>query len=139
VFKEKEDPIATMECLKQKDGDKIENLNFQCIRHVLEHDEDGDEITSLAAIYTNQVHALVAAVNARQDSNYGKFLRAAQMGAAVGDAKKAFFADLGSEKAADTKAKAWSRSLSWAQKNNLIRVENNVFFVVAGQDTESPK
>ena len=139
VFKEKEDPIATMECLKQKDGDKIENLNFQCIRHVLEHDEDGDEVTSLAAIYTNQVHALVAAVNARQDSNYGKFLRVAQMGTTVADAKKAFFAELGADKAADTKAKAWSRSLAWAQKNNLIRVENNVFFVVAGPDTESSK
>jgi hypothetical protein len=139
VFKEKEDPIATMECLKQKDGDKIENLNFQCVRHVLDHDEDGDEITSLAAIYTNQVSALVAAVAARQDSNYGKFLKAAQMGTPVGDAKKVFFADLGSGKAADTKAKAWSRSLNWAQKANLIRVENGVFFVISGPDTETSK
>lgn len=53
--------------------------------------------------------------------------------------RKTIFADLGADKAADTKAKAWSRSLAWAQKNNLIRVENNVFFVVAGQDTESAK
>ena len=61
------------------------------------------------------------------------------MGTPVGDAKKVFFADLGSGKAADTKAKAWSRSLNWAQKANLIRVENGVFFVISGPDTETSK
>lgn len=56
---------CTLETIKQKDGDKAQACNFELKRHVVDQDEDGEEITSLAAVYSNVVDTFVAKVKAK--------------------------------------------------------------------------
>lgn len=62
------DPQAmhcVLETVKQKDGDKAQACNFELKRHVVSQDEDGDEVSSLAAVYSTAVDAFVSKVKAK--------------------------------------------------------------------------
>jgi hypothetical protein len=51
---------ARMETIKQKDGEKLPSQTFALQREVLGHDEDGDEITSLVACWSDAASNLLA-------------------------------------------------------------------------------
>jgi hypothetical protein len=49
VFRDEKEMLATVECVKQKDGELIEPVTFSMRVTELAKDEDGDPITSLVA------------------------------------------------------------------------------------------
>lgn len=49
VFRDEKEMLATMECVKQKDGELIDPVSFALDVCELAVDEDGDKVTSLAA------------------------------------------------------------------------------------------
>ncbi len=51
--------MARLDFIKQKDGDKAANLAFKLERIVLGHDEDGEEISSLAAEHNDVAQRLL--------------------------------------------------------------------------------
>ncbi len=52
--------MARLDFIKQKDGDKAANIAFKLERIVLGHDEDGEEISSLAAEHNDVAQRLLA-------------------------------------------------------------------------------
>lgn len=49
---------AQLEVIKQKDGDKLDSQHFELEREVLGEDTDGEEVSSLVAVYHNIVETL---------------------------------------------------------------------------------
>ena len=52
--------VARLDVSKQKDDDKLQGLHFEMARHVLDTDEDGEEISSLIACYKDVAGGFVA-------------------------------------------------------------------------------
>tara|TARA_R110000868_G_scaffold92457_7_gene256638 strand:- start:419 stop:2383 length:1965 start_codon:yes stop_codon:yes gene_type:complete len=50
--------FCQMECIKQKDGDKPPLASFKLDRHVVDLDEDGDEVSSLVATFYDEMENL---------------------------------------------------------------------------------
>jgi len=58
---------AQLEVIKQKDGDKLESQHFELEREVLGEDSDGEEVSSLVAVYHNIIETLKKAANELTD------------------------------------------------------------------------
>jgi hypothetical protein len=56
---------ARVDVMKQKDGDRHSGQGFDLARCVLGHDEDGDEVSSLCATWSDLTGKLMAAQNVR--------------------------------------------------------------------------
>lgn len=61
VFREESEMIATVENIKQKDGELFPATQFKLTSEKLGKDEDGDSITSLCATHINSAAALLSA------------------------------------------------------------------------------
>lgn len=63
--------LATLSCLKQKDGDKFQDTTFSLTPHKLGTDEDGDEVRSLVARHIAGANDLYAAMQAEKKAGRG--------------------------------------------------------------------
>lgn len=122
---------ARLDVIKQKDGDKLASQGFELKRLVLGHDEDGDEVSSLVAVW-NDIAGRVLAAAAIKLTNYEQMLLGMlenKASIAEHDMRHEFFNLLGREAVAagktylpDTGRRAFNRSLAELVKKGLVRV-----------------
>lgn len=93
-------PIARLDTIKQKDGERVSGLVFQMAKQVLGHDDDGDEVTSLIAEHTDQAATILASAAAKL-TGHEQILMAmlTESGGAIldKDLRHAFYNQLGQE------------------------------------------
>lgn len=128
VFRDEEEMLATFECVKQKDGELGDDISFSVKVIELDHDEDGDPITSLVATsVTDQGEMLDIMRYEQQRGRGGKnqlFLDLALNGMEEKKLRTVFYDAL--EGDADKKRQAYHRARKWAVSNHLIEIVQGI-------------
>lgn len=127
VFRDADEMLATMTCEKQKDGDRFDDVAFSLSRHVLGHDEDGDELASLVASRVRdgeEMAEIVRDQTAKGRKGYtATLIELSTDGLTERELRSKFYeaCDLAS---ADSKSKAYRRASQWAFKAGVIGIVN---------------
>ena len=111
--------ITTMTCVKQKDGERINPVNFVLEEQILGRDEDGDKISSLSASWIDQVGSLLQHIEKAQAGDQFTMLQAIRECPDTKSARRAFYEKLG-DIAQDTKKKKWQRTKELLLGEGLI-------------------
>jgi hypothetical protein len=128
VFRDEREMLATVECVKQKDGELIDPVTFSMRVHELAKDEDGDPITSLVASAVGSTGDMLDAMQHEAKRGRGGrnqlFLDLAINGIEEKKLRQLFYEAM--EGDADTKRMAYFRSRKWATSNSLIEIAQGV-------------
>jgi hypothetical protein len=124
VFRDEKEMLATMECVKQKDGDLIDPVSFSLKVCQLRVDEDGDPITSLVATsLTDKGDVLDVMRHEAQRGRGGRnqlFLDLALNGIEEKKLRHTFYEAIDGD--AEKKRQAYFRARKWAIENRLIEI-----------------
>ena len=125
VFRDEKEMLATLSCVKQKDGDLFQDATFKMQLSQLGTDEDGDAITSLVARHLSTSDEVQQAVDDEAAAGRGGrgslLMQLVQNGEAEAVLRKAFYEKMG-DMATDAKRKAYGRAREQAIKAGLIQV-----------------
>ena len=125
VFRDQDEMLATVECHKQKDGEKFADVSFRLSEMVLEHDEDGDPIKSLVARHMSTTEEVQEAMAAEHKSGRGGHNRLivalAQNGIQEAALRKAFYEDC-EELNPDARRQAYFRARKWAMGKGFFEI-----------------
>lgn len=125
VFRDEKEMMATVTCLKQKDGERFKDTTFRVGVHNLGTDEDGDPITSLVARHLTTAEdvqeAMETEAKAGRGGNNHLLLSLLSNGQKEGDLRSAFYADCDAS-TADGRRQAYFRAKKWAETNGLMEV-----------------
>ena len=120
--------VARLETVKQKDGEKLESQTFALASEVLGQDEDGEQITSLVACYSDAAGEVLRS-HAAKLGQYEQVIVAVLEGLGgmtiEAELRRAFYKALekqGKEVNADTARKAFTRAMSGLQKAGALDV-----------------
>ncbi|VTU25282.1 hypothetical protein H4CHR_01563 [Variovorax sp. PBS-H4] len=116
--------FATLECVKQKESERFEQSVFSLERFVLAHDEDQDEISSLAARHVNQASELLTAIDNRNETANSVFIRFVREHGNFEIVRREFMNWLGDKKQA-TKRSDWKRALDFAVTQKLVGTDQS--------------
>lgn len=123
VFRDEKEMMATVTCLKQKDGERFSDTTFRVAVHNLGTDEDGDPITSLVARHLTSVEDVQEAMEAESKAGRGGnnhlFLSLLRNGQKESDLRSAFYADCDAT-TADGRRQAYFRAKKWAENSGLV-------------------
>jgi len=129
VFRDEREMLATVSCVKQKDGELFDDAVFQLTVSELGVDEDGDRITSLVARNLSSAEEREEAQRAEADAGRGgrnhMFTRLIHSGMPEHELRKAFYEDLG-DMETDSKKKAYQRCRKWAIETGLIDIAEHI-------------
>jgi len=124
-FRDEKEMLATLCCIKQKDGELFPDQTFALTVFELGRDEDDDAITGLVAraVLSDEEKAELVqreAVKGRSGRN-AQLLELAQNGMRVEDLRRAFYeaCDLPDT---DSRRQAYFRAMKWAKSAGLIEV-----------------
>jgi hypothetical protein len=133
VFRDEKEMLATLTWFKQKDGELPPDAAFGLRKHVLGHDEDGDEITSLAARYVAEGPELDQArqleVASGRSGRNAEFLNCCQNGALEKEVRHVFYETMESTDP-EVRRKAYFRARAWAIKSGFIEVADKHILVL---------
>ena len=127
-FRDEKEMLATLSCVKQKDGDLFSDSTFLMSKVELGKDEDGDDITSLVARHLSSddevAHALAAEQSAGRGGRNQRFMAMVQNGELEKTLRKSFYDELQAAGVSDpdSRKKAYYRSRDWAVKQGLIEI-----------------
>lgn len=116
--------LATLECVKQKESERFDQSVFSLERFVLAHDEDHDEISSLAARHINQSSELLSAFDKRSETANSVFLNLVREHGNFEIVRREFMNWLGDKKQA-TKRSDWKRALDFALQQKLVETDQS--------------
>lgn len=124
VFRDEKEMLATVECVKQKDGEMPDPVTFSMAVRELDHDEDGDPITSLVATAiggAQQVLGFMAheASRGRGGRNH-LFLELASNGMEEKKLRTLFYQSVDGD--AEAKRQAYFRARKWALNSGLMEI-----------------
>ena len=129
VFRQGEDSmLATVECMKQKDGEKVDDITFRLDLVGLGQDDDGDDVSSLVASHVRTPQEMSDAV--RDQAAHGRkgyhatLIELAKEGQKERDLRTAFYESCEGLGSLDSKSKAFRRALRWACDAGLLGVVN---------------
>jgi AAA domain/DnaB-like helicase N terminal domain len=129
VFRDEKEMLATVSCIKQKDGELFDDAVFGLSVSKLGHDDEGDEITSLVARHLSTADERDRARQAEADAGRGgrnhMFTRLINSGMREHELRKAFYEDLG-DMETDSKKKAYQRCRKWAIASGLIDMAEGI-------------
>ncbi len=132
-FRDEQQMLATLECHKQKDGDKFEPLSFSLRVEELGRDEDNDAITSLVAEFLDSQDALIGAMsNEAKRGNGGRnhlLMELLQNGMKEKELRHAFYDQL-SEMDSDARRQAYFRARKWAIQSNIMEIAQGVIVML---------
>jgi AAA domain/DnaB-like helicase N terminal domain len=125
VYRDEKEMMATLTCLKQKDGERFNDTTFRVGLHNLEKDEDGDWISSLVARHLTTAEDVQEAMEAESKAGRGGnnhlLLSLLSNGQKEGDLRSAFYAECDAS-TADGRRQAYHRARKWAETNGLMEV-----------------
>lgn len=133
VFRDEKEMLATVCWVKQKDGDVPDDATFSLRRHVVGHDEDGDEIASLAARFISDGEEVQQARQVEYSSGRsgrnGQLLALVQQGQPEKELRKLFYDTL---ETTDSHARktAFYRARDWAVKAGFIEIAQGTVIVL---------
>lgn len=134
VFRDAQQMLATLECMRQKDVEFFAPANFDLMNQVVGKDEDGEPINSLVATHINTTKQLLSAISnegkAGRSGHNGLLMGLAVSGMSEKELRNLFYSEL-TGKEPDAKRQAWYRALRWAVENRLIEVAQGVVIVLA--------
>lgn len=136
VCRDEKEMLATLSCVKQKDGDLFPDATFSLGKVNLGQDNDGDAITSLVAWHLSGQDAIQQAVQAEHAAGRGG-RDSTLMGMVVGgmevkSLRKGFYETLQGLDG-DAKKKAWYRAYDRAIKAGLFEVAEGILIDLRGQ------
>ncbi len=125
AFRDEKEMLATVSCIKQKDGELFDDATFRLTVEQLGHDEDNDPITSLVARHLSTEDELREAQEAEQAAGRGgrqqAFMLLVQNGMAEKELRKLFYDQL-LDMDAEAKRKAYGRARHVAVQRGEIEV-----------------
>ena len=129
VFRDEKEMIATMSCVKQKDGELFSDASFSMTVTDLGFDEDGDKLTSLVARHLSTSDEIETARLAEQAAGRGgrnsSFMALITNGMPISSLRKAFY-ELLEGVDAEAKKKAFFRAKQWAVDQGFIDLAGDV-------------
>jgi hypothetical protein len=134
AFRDEKEMLATLCCLKQKDGELFEDQEFSLSRLQLGQDGDGDPITSLAArCLTNGAEIAEAILAERKSGRSGHLsamLEVAQDGMTEGELRQAFYKTLPESASHDLRKKTFKRTRDRAVAAGLMLIDEAAGYLV---------
>lgn len=119
-YRDEKEMVATVEAYKQKDGALSGPWSFRLEHHVLGTDDDGDEISSLAARHLRGAAEIIQAAKATtQPSSLVRLLDAIGEGAPEEEVRKRFYAAM-QDAEPDARRQAYHRALNRAIGQDLV-------------------
>lgn len=124
VHRDEKEMLATLSCMKQKEGDTFQDADFLLSSHELGTDEDGDRVTSLVARHLSSAEEVQEAMAGEKAAGRGGhnqlLLSLLQNGVRESDLRKAFLDqcdlhDPESRRRTYNRAKAWITSRGYAE------------------------
>lgn len=135
VFRDEKEMLATVEFQKVKDGERPEAETFSLNRVELGKDEDGDPITSLAALHMSTAEEVQEAMTREAQAGRGGrnhlLMSLAQNGQEEKALRKAFYDDVDLTDQ-DAKKKAFYRAREWAMKNGCLEISEGYVLLLKG-------
>lgn len=129
VFRDEKEMLATMTCVKQKDGEAFDEIAFSLGSQTLGTDADGDPVTSLVARHLSSAEEVQEAadveVKAGRSNGNKLFLSLAQNGAKESDVRTAFYAECGLSEN-EARRQAYWRARKWAMTKGYVDVAQGV-------------
>lgn len=129
VSRDEKEMLATVNCLKQKDGELLDDSTFALAQVQIGSDEDGDRLTSLVARHLSSAEELGAAMETERAAGRGGknqlLLQLIQNGMREADLRRAFYEDCGLDNA-EAKRQAYHRAKAWASKSGFMDVAQGV-------------
>ena len=139
VFRDEKELIATVSCLKQKDGDPFRDAMFSLTPMTLGIDSDGDSITSLVARHlsnTDEVDEAVAGeAKAGRGGRGSLMMSLAQNGQPLTTLRKLFYDELPPTMDAEAKKKAFQRAKAFALTRQQFEVVEGFILFPSKRDT----
>jgi len=133
VHRDEKERLATVSCVKQKDGDLFDDATFAMSIVKLGLDEDGDEITSLVARHLSSQEEVMAAQAAEaQAGRQGRMqllVSLAYPSQKQSELRQAFYTEL-SDLDDEARKKAFGRALKKAQEAGLVELMDGVIHKV---------
>jgi len=117
---------AIIECHKQKDGEKPEEVTFRLAREELGLDEDGEMTSSLVACRVinseDMVDLMRSEKHAGRAGNNSTLIDVAKDGMTEKELRDAFYAAYPGSDNPDSRKKAFQRASKWAQQAGVLLV-----------------
>jgi hypothetical protein len=137
VFRDEREMMATVSCVKQKDGELFDDAMFSLAVRELGVDDDGDKITSLVARHLGTLDDVQAAIEAEASAGRAGrqhvFMSLVQSGMAEKELRKLFYDTL-PDLDAEARRKAYGRARKLAEQRGEMEVAQG--FVI---DLRKPK
>lgn len=136
VFRDQQEMLATVECIKQKDGEPFDDAAFSLKSEHLGADEDGEAVRSLVASQVVDNEEVIEIM--REEASKGRgghnqlLLSLVQNAMQVDDLRRAFYADV-DLRTVDAKRQAYHRALNWAKKHGYLDVAQGIVMVLSRQ------
>lgn len=131
-FRDEKEMLATLTCIKQKDGELFDDATFQMGVQDLGLDEDGDRITQLAARHLSSSEDVQQAMEGESKAGRGGknqlLLRLLQSGMQEKELRKAFHEDCECE-SPEAKRQAWLRAKAWGLKAGFFEIVEGIVIV----------
>jgi len=129
VFRDEKEMLATVSCVKQKDGELFDDATFSMSVVELGLDDDGDKVTSLVARHLSSAeeveHARLAEQAAGRGGRNSSFMALVTNGMRVTELRKGFY-ELLDGVDAEAKKKAFFRARQWAVDKGYIEIAGDV-------------
>lgn len=143
VFREETELLATMVCLKQKDGERIPDQKFDLSIHEIGKDEDGEPISSLAATHLDSTAKIVEKAKVELKSGRGGRLALFLDIVASGETsenfvRKAFYERLPADMEPEAKRQAYWRATKEASEKGLAAFMDGTIYLSSKVDGEAP-
>jgi AAA domain/DnaB-like helicase N terminal domain len=137
VFRDDKELMATLTCVKQKDGDLFSDATFALTPYTLGTDEDGDKVTSLVARHLSSAEEVQEAAEAEVKAGRGGkgqlLISLMQNGQREAELRKAFYQDCGLDNE-EARRKAYYRARSAAIQSGFLEIaEGYVLTLKPGQ------
>ena len=129
VHRDEKEMLATLSCIKQKDGELFQDATFALGAHDLGNDADGDKVTTLVARHLSSAEEVTDAMQAEaQAGRAGKnqvFMSLVQNGMKANELRK-LFADECPGMTEEARRQAWHRAKAWATSKGFIEIADGV-------------
>ena len=124
VYRDEKEMLATMENVKQKDGDRWPETTFVMKSIGLGHDEDNEAITSLVAKHADQAAEILETAKRATSGAIALLMKSVGTGAPEKVVRDNFYAQM-TDSSPDVRKSTFWRALKRAQTQKFITIQGD--------------